>query len=483
MVALMEDILNMAGLELLRARLPYVPSLPGVYLMRDASGAVIYVGKAKCLRRRLRDYLVNRSRDPKVDVLVGEMKDFEVHITKLEKDALLLEERLITDFLPKYNLAQRQGRTRYWISVVVQGQLPRLEITREFGGPKSQCRGPYPSFAVAAWMVRFLNRLYGLRSCSPRFPSADDFRHCLEHVTNHCCAPCIGRVSSDEYQVRVERAGGWLDQPSWKIAGILKDHMRRLAETRQYERAAKCRDVIRALGSPSAKLPPKGLRVSKDLARMQIEDLTNALDLPDLPRSMEAFDISHLGGTGNVASLVCFANGLPDRKNYRYFRLSVEGPNDVECMSEAVMRRYRDRPAPDLIVIDGGLPQLGAALAALRRVGVESAEVIALAKERETIFRADGSCLQLELSRPALHLVQRIRDEAHRTANGYTRRMTRRRMSLTSIDRIPGVGPDLARRLLAEFGSPARVRQASEVQLRQVKGVGNALAKKIRAST
>jgi excinuclease ABC subunit C len=468
------------NIAMLARRLRFTPSLPGVYLMRDAAGVVIYVGKAKNLRRRLRDYFGGtRVKDPKLAALLEMVADFEIHPTATERDALLLEEKLIGNFLPRFNVSLRQGRRRFWITVDRTIDVPRLQVVgrrSRLGG--DSLFGPYSSYAVACWLVRWLNRHFGLRSCLPVRPGPEDYRHCLEPTVNGCSAPCVGGVTVEEYATKVDRAVQWLAQPRWRLVRFLREEMKLLATARQFEKAAQYRDALACLQDPGSQLPPRGIRLDSEMAAAQQGELRKLLNLEKLCL-LECFDISHLNGQENVASMVRFRDGLPEKNKYRYFRLSVQGANDYACMREAVERRYRRGEHPDLIVVDGGLPQLAAAQEALAAIGC-GIKVMALAKEDERLYFTDGTNLKLPHDSPALHLVQRIRDEAHRRANGYTKLRQRKKTTQSLLDSVPGLSPGLKRGLLDRFGSVARMRNLGVSELMQVSGVGARLAEKIR---
>jgi len=406
----------------LASRVKFVPAKPGVYIMRSCEGAVIYVGKSKNLRRRLASYFTRKPSDAKTMALIAEADDFEIHLAHTERQALLLEEKLIVEMLPKYNIAQRRGRRRYWISIDISAEFPTLDVVTGKTVSRSEGRfGPFPSLGCAAWLVKFLNRLYGIRSCKFRRPDASHHKHCPEPVISNCSAPCVGQIGSDEYRWRVEGVLRWLRQPRWKMMALLDEHMRQLAKAKQFEKAAACRDAAAALQGPGNSLPKRGLKVYKEMAEYQLKCLAEELRLARIPTVIEAFDISHFGGRGNVASVVRFVQGLPDKKRYQCYRLELDGPNDTGCIFHSVKHHYDTNPLPDIIVIDGGGAQFSAAREALKSIGKWPTKVIALAKRRETIFLETNSTIQLPLDSDALHLVQRIRDEAHRTANAYTR--------------------------------------------------------------
>ena len=464
----------------LSSRIKFVPPVPGVYLMRSREGRVVYVGKAKNLKRRLGDYFIRTPRDKKTIRLVREVVDFEIHPTRDETAALLLEEKLILDFLPKYNVAGRTGMPRYWITLS-QGPLPRLEIEKVCPPPPSPGFGPYPTLSSAQWIVSYLNRLYGLRSCCPENPTSADFAHCLEHQINRCSAPCVVSVSLEGYRERVNSACAWLEQPLWRIEKLLTEHMKSLSKTLQFEKAGKCRDVLLTLRAPSSHRPRRNSnRVSRDLAEFQLGELIKTLSLDSVSPSIEGFDVSHSGGQGNVVSLVVFRAGLPAREKFRHFRIPIEGANDPECIKRALTRRYSRSVLPEIILVDGGLPQLSAARLALKELGKSPKCLLALAKQTETLFREDGTTLSLPLSSPALHMVQRVRDEAHRVANSFTRRRASKKMRVTALTGVEGVGERMASRLLRRFGSVSSVARAPLEEIIAVRGVRKSVAQRIK---
>lgn len=464
------------GLSALRARMRFVPRGPGVYLMRDGGGAVVYVGKAKNLRRRIGTYFRRGGGGGKAG-MTREIADFEVHTTPTEKDALLLEERLISDLLPRHNLAQRGGLVRGWIRIDLGEKMPRLEVVSDDGGVGSFF-GPYPVEA-ARWLVGFLNRLYGLRPCPHPAAGRRERAHCLEPVVNHCCEPCVGGEGLEGYSERAGRAAKWLSQPLWRIEGLVKDSMTRLARGRRFERAAGCRDFLAAVGGPRTGVPPRGIAVGRELAREQVDALAEELGIAGGPRVMECFDVSHLGGRGNVVSMARFVWGVVDPRGQRYFPIGEDGTGDAECIRQAVLRRcWKGRP-PDLVVIDGGEGQLSAAKDAMVRGGWRGVAVLAISKERELLHLGGGKVLRLPATSPALHLVQRARDEAHRLANGYTRSRSRQRVRGSSILSGAGIGPKTAERLISSFGSAHRALRAAESELLAVRGVGARTARKV----
>lgn len=449
--------------------------------MRNVSGKIIYVGKAKNLRRRLGDYFLKGQKEPKVEAMLREVADFEIHLTTTESEALHLEERMILDFLPSFNIAGRTARRRHWIVSGGGETLPKFEVTSTRPPRPTRHYGPYPSLVTAAWVVSFLNRLYGLRSCHPCAPSEKEFSHCMEHKVNNCSAPCAGKIDAGSYLENFARACAWLDQPKWKITGLIEEHMKGLARRRHFEQAARVRDVLNSLGTSLSPTKTRRYRVRPSLATAQLQCLREELGLREIPEKMEAFDISHMGGKTNIASVVVFKCGQPSFKDYRTYTLPVHGSNDVECMRQALIRRYTKVPMPDIILVDGGIPQLHAALSAFGFLEKIPPCLIALAKERETIFRADGTALQLELSSPALHMVQRIRDEAHRTANSGTRRNSSRIMRDSSLLKIRGLGPRRVSRLLREFKTVKEIIRCSPEKLAPVLKVSPEFARKLCA--
>ncbi len=479
-----------------------LPHRPGVYLFRDRLNRVIYVGKARDLHRRVSQYFHPSRRtaaDLKTRALIEGIWDLEAHVVRSEAESILLEGRLIKEYRPKYNISFRDDKRFLLVRVNLSDPFPRLTLTRVKKEDGARYFGPFAHSGALRSTLNLVKKRFGLRSCRPLEPGERDYKHCLDHIIRQCSAPCVGRVTREEYRGRVLAACEFLEGASRQMAGELRREMRAAADRLDFERAAALRNLvtdIEATTRPARRFvreEPTTVVPERDIA-----ELRDALRLPDLPARMECFDISNISDTHKVASMVVFRDGRADRGQYRRYRIrTVEGQDDFASMREVVYRRYRhvlgvgagaqtpEWPTgpdgrqrlpgdfPDLIVIDGGKGHLNAALDSLRRLAVRGVPVIGLAKEREEIFlpgREDPLLLSHESG--ALRLLQRIRDEAHRFANAYHQLLLRRRVSESVLDECPGVSEARKVALLRAFGSVARLRKASAEEIAAVPGIG-----------
>lgn len=471
-----------------------VPRKPGVYLFRDVAGRVIYVGKAADLRRRLAQYFQRSRRqlaDPRLRSLFGSIVSWEAHALRSETEALLLESRLIKEYAPRYNVLLRDDKRFLLLKLDLREPLPRLRAVRLRKDDGARYFGPFPQGRAVRATAEFLTRRFGLRSCRVAVPDEVAHRHCLASIVKDCCAPCVGRVSSAQYGARVAALLAVLDGQDLTPVAELRERMATAAAAQQFEQAAAWRDLIDNLAAVCG----AGHRSFRFAALpavtgvVAVADLQEALRISQPPDPIEAFDISNLGGTLAVASMVCFRAGRPDRASYRRFRIrTVEGSNDVAMLAEALRRHYGrrlreggKRGLPGLIVIDGGKGQLHAALATLVELGCPSLPVLGLAKRQEEVFLPGrDEPLILSRHRPALRLLQAVRDEAHRFALAYHRELRDRRIQESLLDEIPGIGPTRKRALLIAFGSIRHLRQATAAAIAaRVPGLGATFAKLI----
>jgi excinuclease ABC subunit C len=360
-----------------------------------------------------------------------------------------------------------------------------------------------------------MRKRFGIRSCRAPEPGEPDYRRCLDHIIKNCSAPCIRKVSLDEYRDRVLAACEFLEGQSHEMLSQLEEEMRRAAEKLDFERAAELRNMVedlRRTTRPTRRFT-RGSLPSTVNPEADVQALAEALHLPDRPHVMECFDISNISTTHIVASMVSFRNGVPDKSNYRRYRIrTVQGQDDFASIGEVVRRRYsrvllegrevdpslaeysqqspvealrtaaRTQPEryvrlPDLIIVDGGKGQLGAACRELQRLGLSDLPIIGLAKEYEEIYRP-GEAIPLRLSEDsgALQLLQRIRDEAHRFANGYHQLLMKKRVAESVLDDCPGVSENRKQSLLRAFGSVERIRKATPEELAKVDGISDRLA-------
>lgn len=480
------------GLSKLKEKARRLPSTPGVYLMKDRLGSVIYVGKAKSLKKRVSTYFQpSRSfkSQPKIRALVEMIRDFEVVEVKSEPEALLLEGQLIKKWRPKYNTDFTDDKRFLLVRVDQTRELPRFTLARFKKEDGARYFGPFAHAQHIRKTLGEMRRQFGvlLSDSNPkavgegRFQLYEDIRSELYGFPNI--------VSVDEYLDRVENACAFLEGKSREWLEEIKEKMGAASEQKQFEKAAELRDLAFALEA-SLKKTRKFERERLERVDLStvLEGLGKALGLEGPPRSMECFDISHISGTFVVASMVRFDGGHPNKQQYRRYKIrSFEGNDDVRSMEEVVGRRYRrlsdeGKPFPNLIVIDGGLGQVGAALKAFIGQDLEPPAIVGLAKKHETvIFPDERPPLRLPLSDEGLQLLQRMRDEAHRFANSYNADLRSKKVKESLLDDFPGLGPKKRARLLTVFKSVDQLRQASLAELAEVEGIGPITADRLKA--
>jgi excinuclease ABC subunit C len=485
----------MPASEQIRKKLSELPHKPGIYLMKDRFGTVIYVGKARDLRKRVSTYFQPSRRlgwDLKFNALVNAIHDIDVYTVRSEPEALLLEGKLIKEYQPRYNISFRDDKHFLLIKVNLNDPIPRFMLARQRQDDGARYFGPFAHSASARRTLTLARRKFNLRGCRPLTPGAEDYKHCLYGHLKYCTAPCIGNVTRQEYLQQVQAACDFLAGQTDEMEEELKEQMQKAAAAEDFEKAAQFRDALQDLRLTTQrtrhyKRMPRHLPVALE-PRRDLAELGKALQLPVAPTRMEGFDISNISGTFAVASMVSFRDGKPDRSNYRRFRIkTVTGQDDFACMAETVRRRYarllRERtetapaPFPDLIVIDGGRGQLNAATAELARLGLGHIAVIGLAKEFEEIFQPGrDEPLRLSHDSGALKLLQRVRDESHRFANTYNAQLRLKKISESILDEFPGIGRQRKAALLTKFGSVQRLRFASVEAIAAVPGFGGKAA-------
>jgi excinuclease ABC subunit C len=419
------------------------PPTPGVYLMKDADGRVIYVGKAKNLRNRAGSYFTAQAAlDRRTAELVKHIADIDFIPTDTEVDALLQEARLVKDVRPRFNTDLKDDKTFPYLQIRIREEYPRVEFTRKPRRRGVKLYGPFTNARALRAAIQVLQRVFQFRTCSLDIRSNDErwrwFRPCLLHSIRQCTAPCNFRVSREDYRKQIRALRLVLEGKKARLIREMTDEMHQASANLQFEKAAKIRDDIDALG----KLELRG-DVDKDVQpevfhidpMKGMRGLQKVLGLPAPPRSIEGIDIAHLGGTDTVASLVSFLDGLPFKPGYRRFKIkTVEGVDDFASMREVVSRRFSARNrdewgTPDLVLIDGGKGQLSAAVEAFRSAGIEPPTLISLAKQEEEVFRpGESEPLRLSRTSAALRLLQFVRDEAHRFAQHYHHQLRKRRL-------------------------------------------------------
>ncbi len=338
----------MPATEPVRSKVSQLPHKPGVYLMRDRFGTVIYVGKARDLRKRVSQYFHPSRRlgwDLKFNALVDAIHDFDSHVVKSEADAVLLEGKLIKDFRPRYNISFRDDKRFLLLKVNLNDPIPRFTLTRLKQDDGARYFGPFASSGALRRTLALVRHKFNLRGCRPLTPTEHDYKHCLYAHLKYCTAPCIGNVTRGQYLMQVTAACDFLDGQCKEMEAQLDAEMKKAAAALDFERAAQLRDLLADIRTATKKnrkytrLPttlPPSIEPVRDLA-----ELAKLLGLPAPPLRIEGFDISNISGTFSVASLVSFKNGRPDRANYRRFRMkTVAGQDDFACMAETVRRRY-----------------------------------------------------------------------------------------------------------------------------------------------
>lgn len=582
--------------EKIQQALAVLPDKPGVYLMHDAHGKVIYVGKAVVLKNRVRSYFRNlASHTPKVRAMVEKIAEFETIVTSSEVEALILECNLIKKYRPRYNIMLKDDKTYPFLKVTVNEDFPRIYVTRRQVRDGAKYYGPYADVGAMHDTVKLLRSMFPLRTCRKMNPD----RPCLNYHIKRCLAPCAGYVSREEYGNMIKSVCMVLDGRTTELERDLKRRMQEAADNYAFEEAARLRDQLQAvtrlneqqkavtgsggdmdvigfakdttgiclqiffvrkgklIGRDNFFLPDGGeaeeevmsafvkqyyneatfvpkeivvpylpdeeekqlieiwladkagrkaelilpqrgvkrelLSLANDNAKKLLEErlrkgslslkddlaaaeeLQLALALPNPLERMDCFDISHTQGSETVASMVVFRNGSISKKDYRKYKIvSAEGkPDDFKSMQEVVYRRYKDyEDLPSLVVIDGGKGQLSSALEVIRGLGLHDLPVVGLAKREEEIFiPAQSESILLDRDSASLHLIQRIRDEAHRFAITFHRKLRGKRNLVSVLDHVEGIGPKRRQELWKKFKTLDAMKEASVEELAAVEGM------------
>jgi excinuclease ABC subunit C len=448
--------------QAIRDKIKAFPKTPGVYLMKDDRGRVIYVGKAKSLRDRVRSYFADSPSDTRTLMprMVADVADVEYVEAEDELDALLKETRLIKDLRPRYNQDLRDGKTYPYLEVTRGEDFPAVYVTRRTDNARSRYYGPFTDVMGLRRAVQMMQRAFRYRTCSMEILADDPKRRfqrpCLLYSIRRCLGPCADLVSRQEYEESIAQFGRFLDGKRSRLTAEIEREMWEASERRDFERAARLRDRLRAvqaLGKRGERdLFPETSQAPVVDPRQGMRELQALLQMPSLPRTVDGLDVAQLGGDAAVASVVRFVDGRPFKEGYRRFRIkTVEGVDDCAMIGEVVTRRFQrlqdeEDVMPDILLIDGGPAQLHAALARLSAFSSRPARVLSLAKREELVY-VEGLAEPLRLGRrePSLRLLQYVRDEAHRFAQHYhhllrlksvvDRKQRRRRKSNASLPR------------------------------------------------
>lgn len=595
----------------LEERLQNLPGEPGVYLMKDHGGRIIYVGKAVSLKSRVRSYFQKSAKNEKTELMVRAVADLETIVTHTELEALILESTLIKKHHPRFNIVLRDDKNYPYLRLDLKAEYPRLDVVRGLKKDGAIYYGPYVPAGGMWEILSLIRRTFPLATCKKEFKKDKPERPCVQHQIGRCVAPCSGEVDKDAYRDMVGQVRLFIEGKNRDLVDLLKQRMEESSERMEYERAAELRDRIAKIEGSFEKqkmispgfenqdvigisaegghsdiqvlfirngmllgrkdfyisdvhgmsdedvlgdflhqfyakemivpaevllpldvpdrivletwltskreakvevaVPQRGrkrelVQMASDNAAQSLKEhllsrrskerillrLQEELGLRNLPRRIEAFDISNIQGTESVASMVSFENNLPEKRHYKRFKIrSVEGQDDFASMAEVIQRRYarakEEGTLPDLILIDGGKGQLNAALDVLIALGITDPDVIGLAKARSG---EEGSQREFErvflpgVEEPVIldptssttHLVARVRDEAHRFAITYHRKLREKKAVRSELDDIPGIGETRKKALLRHFGSVAKVRQATVEELADMKGMSKKAA-------
>ncbi len=500
-----------------------VPHKPGVYLMRDRFNRVIYVGKARDLRKRVSSYFMPSKlavADLKTRALLDAVWDFETHVVRSEAESLLLEGKLIKEYRPRYNISFRDDKRFLLVKIDMSEEWPRFRLARFKKDDNARYFGPYAHAGALRQTLNFMRKKFGVLTFGRGSPTPRELKSSTYQVPVR-----LSEITAEQYRERAGQACQFLEGHSRELITALEEEMRKAADKTDFEKAAELRNMIDDLRNTtrSTRRFTRGSLPSTIDPVADVQSLADALQLSRLPRVMECFDISNISTTHVVASMVCFRDGVPDKDCYRRYRVrTVEGQDDFASMAEVVRRRYarvllEAREAnpdvaefsqeetvdglqrlekqtsnvqstesaapvrlPDLIIVDGGKGQLSSACHELQRLGLHELPIIGLAKEHEEIYRPGRALpLQLSLDSGALRLLQRIRDEAHRFANTYHQLLMKKRIGESILDDCPGVSQNRKNLLLRKFGSVNRLRKASVDEIAETEGIGRKLAEDV----
>jgi excinuclease ABC subunit C len=451
-----------------------LPSGPGVYIMKNSAGVPVYIGKAVDLRGRVRSYFSDAHETrPQIPFMLDQLESIDWISTQTESEALILEADLIRLHKPHYNIDQRDDKHFPYLKVTVQEPFPRLIVARKVENDGARYFGPYTDALAMRRIEALAKKIFRLCDCSQALPSGKKKRPCINYAIGRCSGACAGKISPQAYREQIGRLCRFLSGRRTGLLAFLDRRMKRASADLRYEEAAALRDQIRLIREASRPCPV--LKKSR-AGGNGCEELQKALGLPQPPETIEAFDISNLGGTFCVAGMVRFRNGVPEKSGYRRFTIkTVKGQNDFAMIVEAVSRRLtrlqnERKPFPDLLLIDGGKGQLHAAAQALRKVSAPP-PLAAIAKKEEILYstgREQG--VRLPAAHPARRLAERVRNEAHRFAVAYHRTLRGKQFARSGLEDLPGIGPVKAKLLLKTFGSLKRIREAAPEDIAKVKG-------------
>ena len=475
----------------LRNKLKNTPNKPGCYLFRDNDGVIIYIGKAKFLKKRLQSYFRPhslRNSNIKNRSLIKTISDFEYIELKSDKEAIALEGKLIKSYQPYYNILWKDDKNFSNIKIDIQSTFPTISFCRKRVNDGSIYFGPYINSRTSIMAIDFIQKYFNLKTCKDKLPSKSTYKHCNDDIILNCSAPCIKKITMSDYRMKVNNAIDFLNGKNNEPFVHLNDEMIKMSNNKEYESASYVRDLIFELKKAirDKVLIKKNPFVYKDSALKGIKELREILKLNNNPYHIECFDISNISGTNSVGSMVVAIDGLPIKNKYRkYIIKSVKGIDDPKSIAELVRRRYKKilkekLKFPDLIMVDGGITQLRAAYNELINLNLEKIPIIGLAKKYEEIvwdIENNSKNIILNKNSDAFKVITRLRDESHRFAITFHRTLRQKKSLKSILDSINGLGEYRKNNLLKHYSSISKIKRASIESLNEVDGIGIKTAK------
>lgn len=490
----------------IKSKIKKLPDTSGVYFFKNKENKIIYIGKANSLKSRVSSYFSKISNlSPKISKMIKEIVDIEYIPTSSETEALILESKMIKNNSPYYNTQFKDDKSYPYIKITMGEEFPQIlfyrKVNQKRENDKSIYFGPFVNADATREVIKILRKIFKIRGCRKRNLAKTEI--CLDYQIGLCSGPCANMISKSEYQKRVKEVCLFLEGKQKRLLYRLYQEMKRASYQLNYEKAAKIRDKIKSIEEilASSKLyfnskeNKNGYLLKKikevedneiKMGERAIYDLKEKLNLKILPERIEAFDISNIQGELAVGSLVVFEKGRPKKNDYRRFRVKrVKDINDYAMLQEITERRYRrllseGKKLPDLVLIDGGKGQLVAVNRILNKLNIKL-PIISLAKREEEIFKiGDNKSIILSSDSEALFLVKRIRDEAHRFAITYHKKIRNKKLCDSKLDIIPGIGIKRKKLLLKYFKSLEEIQNASIDEIRKIPGFGMRIAEKIK---
>jgi len=462
--------------QILQNKVKNLPDTPGVYLFLNSKKQIIYVGKAKRLKRRVVSYFQSgRGHDARIERLISEIRDLRFIRASSEAEALIYEAGLIKDHSPRYNVGLKDDKSYPFLKLTVSEKYPRLVLTRKRIHDGSEYYGPYVNVKLLRSALSFMKKVFPLRSCIRLRKKV-----CLEYHLGQCIGPCEGKGSIKEYSETVRQLKQFLEGRKADLLSSLQEKMKELSKQRKYEKALLLKNRIEALTAVQTLHDRSQYPIFGEL-----DELQNTLELPTLPVNIECFDISNLSGKQAVGSMVRFVAGRAHKSDYRKYRIkTVTGIDDYSMIREVVRRRYsrlvkENAKLPDLVLIDGGRGHLKMAEKELKSIGLGRIPVAAIAKEFNHLYTTSRKIpIRLSPGSRLLNLVQRIRDEAHRFAVKYHRTLRSKSEFSTRLTDIQGIGEITEKKLIERFGNIEKIQKSSEKELIS-SGINKKIAHKI----